>query len=196
MCSVTNETPRIYVACLASYNSGTLHGRWIDCDQDADDIRAEIAAMLRESPEPNVLVDCPDCNGAGCPDCGDSGQVPSAEEFAIHDFDFGGLHLEEYEDIDDVAKWAALIVEHGPAFAAYADTVGTDYATADGFQDAYRGEWDSEQAYAEEFYDDVWDIPEHLESYIDWERVARDLFINDCVSADNPAGGVFVFDRN
>jgi hypothetical protein len=40
---------RIYVACLASYNNGVLHGRWVDADQDADDIRSEIAEILRES---------------------------------------------------------------------------------------------------------------------------------------------------
>ena len=32
------DTPRIYVACLAAYNGGTLHGEWIDADQSADDI--------------------------------------------------------------------------------------------------------------------------------------------------------------
>ena len=26
----TLDTPRIYVACLAAYNNGRLHGRWID----------------------------------------------------------------------------------------------------------------------------------------------------------------------
>jgi len=48
------ETPRIYVACLAAYNSGRLHGRWIDAAQDAEDIKAQIAEMLKESPEPGA----------------------------------------------------------------------------------------------------------------------------------------------
>lgn len=39
--------PKIYVACLAAYNNGILHGRWIDADQDADEIRAGIAEMLK-----------------------------------------------------------------------------------------------------------------------------------------------------
>ncbi len=42
---------RIYVACLASYNSGILHGAWIDALQDASAIRNEIKAMLDASPE-------------------------------------------------------------------------------------------------------------------------------------------------
>lgn len=39
---------RIYVACLAAYNNGILHGRWIDADQSAENIWAEIAAFLSE----------------------------------------------------------------------------------------------------------------------------------------------------
>jgi len=38
MCTAT-DTPRIYVACLAAYNAGKLHGEWIDADQDAEAIR-------------------------------------------------------------------------------------------------------------------------------------------------------------
>ncbi|WP_435656012.1 antirestriction protein ArdA [Brucella pituitosa] len=41
---------RIYVACLTAYNDGYLHGAWIDADQDPDQIKDEIAAMLVRSP--------------------------------------------------------------------------------------------------------------------------------------------------
>jgi hypothetical protein len=30
---MSNEAPKIYVACLASYNNGILHGKWIDAVQ-------------------------------------------------------------------------------------------------------------------------------------------------------------------
>ena len=46
------NTPRIYVASLADYNAGRLHGRWIDADQPIEVIREEIAEMLTESKEP------------------------------------------------------------------------------------------------------------------------------------------------
>lgn len=48
--------PRIYVACLASYNNGVLHGRWIDASADVADMWPEINAILRESKFPNVTV--------------------------------------------------------------------------------------------------------------------------------------------
>lgn len=92
---------RIYAACLASYNSGILHGKWIDCDgKDGDGLRAEIAALLRTSPEPNVMVTDPDTGE----------QVPSAEEWAIHDHEgFGGLITSEWPDLDEVAEAAEVL---------------------------------------------------------------------------------------
>jgi antirestriction protein len=170
--TTTTDTPRVYVACLASYNAGILHGEWIDADQVADVIREEIADMLANSP------------------------TPGAEEFAIHDYEgFGGISLGEYEDIDHVATLGALLVEHGAAFGAYVGHVGVDHATEDGFQDSYCGEWDSEEAYAEELFDELYlhEVPEHVQHYIDYSAFARDLFLGDYYSVDCPNGGVFVF---
>lgn len=55
-----SEEIRIYVACLAAYNSGNLHGVWIDATADIDDIQDQINSMLESSP------------------------VEDAEEYAIH----------------------------------------------------------------------------------------------------------------
>ena len=49
--SLTDTSPRIYVACLASYNNAKLHGTWIDADQDEDSIQDEIKHMLAQSPD-------------------------------------------------------------------------------------------------------------------------------------------------
>ncbi len=165
-----HDTPRVYVACLASYNASIFHGKWIDAT-DADEIREEIQEMLSESKE------------------------PIAEEWAIHDYEgFGSLCLSEFEDIERVAELGQLIAEHGPAFAAHADNVGIDHATEEGFQDAYCGEWDSEKAYGEHLFDELYlhEVPEHVQPYIDYDAFARDLFMGDCFSVDKP-GGVYVF---
>ena len=64
--------PKIYVADLAAYNSGFLHGCWIDANQDLDDIQEQIQNMLRKSPEEN------------------------AEEYAIHDYEgFGKISISD-----------------------------------------------------------------------------------------------------
>lgn len=168
----TQITPKIYVACLASYNNGILHGEWINADQDANAIHAEIQDMLKNSP------------------------MPGAEEWAIHDYEgFEGLRLSEYESIKDVAQYAQLIEEHGEAWALYAEYVGTDYATKEAFEEAYQGEWDSEEDFAENLASEIMDIPEHLQFYIDYEKFARDLFINDYFSAQGESYKIHVFSR-
>ncbi|MFF3416796.1 antirestriction protein ArdA [Streptomyces sp. NPDC002698] len=93
--------PSIYVASLADYVAGTLHGEWIDADQDADAIHEEVAAMLEKSP---LFLKYGD----------------AAEEWAIHDYEgFGGVSLSEYESIERVAEIAGLLREHPSAVVAY-----------------------------------------------------------------------------
>lgn len=46
-----NNDIRIYVADLAAYNNGKLHGVWINATDDLDDIQKQVNKMLAESPE-------------------------------------------------------------------------------------------------------------------------------------------------
>jgi len=168
----TQVTPKIYVACLAAYNSGVLHGQWIEADQSAEAIRNEIEDILSTSP------------------------VLGAEEWAIHDYEgFEGLRLSESEDITRVAEIAGFIKKYGEAWALYAEHIGLDYATQESFEEAYQGEWDSEEDFAEDLASETMEIPKHLEFYIDYEKFARDLFINDFFSADGEGCKVYVFRR-
>lgn len=172
--------PRIYVASLADYNDGRLHGAWIDAAQDDDELGAAVKDMLAQSPS------------------------PGAEEWAIHDYeDFGPLRLDEFESLATVAKLARGIAEHGPAFAAWAAHVGTDSEALDEFEDAYMGEWDNAVAFAEEMFDDLWQmeeimrgVPELLAPYvsIDHEGFVRDMVSNgDLATVEKPDGGIYVF---
>lgn len=45
-----SEEIRIYVADLAAYSAGHLHGVWIDATLTLDDIQAQVDAMLAASP--------------------------------------------------------------------------------------------------------------------------------------------------
>jgi len=47
------DAPRVYVACLAAYNNGRLHGAWIEVTKP-DVIMEHVRAMLAASPEPNA----------------------------------------------------------------------------------------------------------------------------------------------
>ena len=47
------------------------------------------------------------------------------------------------------------------------------------FTGSYIGEYNSPEDFAREYCSELLEIPEHLELYIDWEKYARDLLIND-----------------
>ena len=149
------DTPRIYVACLAAYNGGRLHGEWIDADQSADDIQEAIKRMLSGSPE------------------------PGAEEWAIHDHEsFQGIAIGESASVENVVAIAELLREHESAGAiAYRHFNDLDDARK-ALTENYYGEWSSLADWAEDYLQDTGgleNVPESLRSYIDFARWERDL---------------------
>ncbi|MCA1866589.1 antirestriction protein ArdA [Agrobacterium genomosp. 3] len=152
MTSAADSNPRIYVACLAAYNNGYLHGAWIDADQDADEIRDEIATMLARSP------------------------IENAEEYAIHDYEgFERVTIGEYASIEGVARMGAFIAEHGALGAGLLEQFGGDMDQADStLQDCYHGQFASLADYMEELTAESVTIPEALRYYVDWQAMARD----------------------
>ncbi len=186
--------PRIYVACLASYDNGVLHGRWIDLD-DREEVEAEIAEMLRESPHPNVRVPCPACQGVKhvdgstatpvhCPTCKNEGTVPSAEEYAIHDYEGLPHWVGEHTSLDAIFEYLdearqCRSDEERAAFAAWVSYMGNTNTYKE-FQDDYRGTHTSTEDAAEEWYSEVHyeameAMPDSLRYHIDWEGVARSM---------------------
>jgi antirestriction protein len=167
--------PRIYVACLAAYNNGRLHGDWIDADQSADELHEAIARMLAASPQ------------------------PGAEEWAIHDYEgFGSLRLGEYESLERIATIAAGIAEHGDAFSAWLSYDESQDATdMRSFEDAYRGEWDSLRAYAEDYAEStgMYDAAEKSGSQyvvVDIDMLTRDLNI-ELYTVESDCHTIYVF---
>lgn len=176
---------RMYAACLASYNNGRLHGEWFDLEDysDKDELIEAIAEkVLRTSPFPNVTVECPCCSASHpevffCMACKKTGKVPSAEEWAAHDWDGEGLsEFGEYPDLDDVLEHVRLVDEHGAGWVAFRSYFG-DSVTEENFQNAHRGEYDTFADFVEEWccemYD--WKGDETFYPWIDWERAGRDL---------------------
>ena len=149
------ERPRIYVACLAAYNNGCLHGRWIDATTP-DEIRDEVRAMLAASPEPD------------------------SEEHAIHDYEgFEGASLSEYASFETVCELADFIEEHGELGGKVLSHFGDDLAEARAAFEDYAGEYQSAADFAEQLHEDTGtEIPESLRYYIDWQALARDMALN------------------
>jgi len=176
--------PQIWVGSLSDYNNGVLHGQWIDATQDEDEVRQQITAMLERSPTTTEF-----------------GEV--AEEYGIFDHDnFWGLRIDEYDDITQVTTLARLIDEHGEAFAAWAEQVGRDTATADDageiFLNSYMGCYRSKEDYVEGLLDDLGVVDELdksvdpiLRGYvrIDYSMLAQDLELNGDITFVEASGG-------
>ena len=172
--------PRIYVASLSDYNAGNLHGEWIDASSDVEAMEEGVQSMLASS------------------------HSPGAEEWAIHDYEgFGPLCLSEYESLSTVAALAEGIAEHGAAFAHWAALVGTsDPDALERFEDAYLGEAESIESYAEELLDDLGVLrqlddllPEHLQPYVSFDVAgfAREMELSGDVVTSEAPEGVYVF---
>lgn len=209
---------RIYVACLAAYNNGRLHGTWIDADQSTDEINALINAMLKASPYPNVTRQdwrCADCTHTWtrdvssyqppptvCNCCGgtniahDLDAYPSAEEFAIHDHEGFGNLVGEYTPIDEVVQLAEAIGEHGDKYVGLREH-GCDHDEAIGMiEDNYQGCYDSLEDWAENFLDETGAFsgaPEVLKTYFDYERYARDAELSGDIMTIEVGHTVHVF---
>lgn len=153
--------PRVYVADLASLERGIQHGLWIDANQEAEQLNADVASMLESSPTIGATV----------------WAVQVTEDFA-------GLDLPDYADTVLISRLGRGIAEHGAAYAAYASMVGiADQDMLDRFDDFYVGSYDSPEAWAREVGDDLeWN--EHIDQVvgpmlrpyvtIDYARFARD----------------------
>lgn len=153
-------TPRIYVASLADYNAGRLHGRWIDATLSPDAIRDEVRAMLQESEE------------------------ELAEEWAIHDYEnFSPVRLSEWETFEDVSEMARNIVEYGQLYAevlAYFGDRGGLAESRKALEENYRGAFSSVGRYAESFVEEVYadvlsKLPDFIRREIDYDAIGRDM---------------------
>lgn len=166
----STDNYQIYIASLSDYNAGILHGKWIELDGlSTDEIQEEINQILQTSPYTKQY-----------------GEV--AEEWAIHDFELGGIRISEYESLDTIVSIVEALSEHGEAFAIYYNNVDDLESAKTNFEDAYAGEYDSFLDYATETFDELYahSIPEGLRIYIDYTAFARDL----------DAEGYFIEDRH
>ena len=152
------EHPRIYVACLAAYNSGHLHGAWIEVTTP-EEIMESVNKMLSMSPM---------ATHAAC------------EEFVLHDYEgFEGCHLSEYASFETVCALADFITEHGALGARLYRHFSNDLDEARAAFEAYAGEYLSAADFAAQMHEDCGtQIPQSLQYYIDWEALARDMALS------------------
>ena len=148
------DRPRIYVAGLAAYVNGILHGAWIDVE-DEDSLREAVRDILKTSP------------------------IPDSEEYAIHDYEnFDGVTINEYDSFARVVEIAEFI-RNCPDFGGkLLEYYGGDIEDAENALERYNGEYESLADFAEELTESTTQIPESLKYYIDYKSMARDMEMN------------------
>ncbi|MEM7570444.1 MAG: antirestriction protein ArdA, partial [Pseudomonadota bacterium] len=119
---MSDQSPiRVYVACLASYNTGILHGAWIDATQGENHLRKATQDMLKRSPMSN------------------------AEEWAIHDHEgLPNASVQEHSSFTKIAGLASFMEDHGrlgEAILAYYS--GSLDDARDALTERYQGQFES-----------------------------------------------------
>lgn len=188
--TITTDTPRVWIGCLACYNAGAIIGHWFDADGAGDVTVAEVHAGHFTSPE--------DVN---------AWRDAAHEELWVMDHDGfrGALEgecspataqalAEALESLDDsYIPWEAWV--------AYADNHGHLLALVgewkDECEEAWNGEHSSREDFAQELAEELGMLKENPSwpyDHIDWDGAARDLFLGgDYWDADAPGGGIYVF---
>lgn len=176
----TDQTPRVWLACLHCYNSGYLIGQWVDC---TDVEHTTLADLHVGSGRPYVA-----CEEVWVFD----------HEHVPVDGEFGPVEATQWGEVYEEAE-----PERWPAVCAWVRsgmhvTEGSgDIPSLSDFEERYCGRWESFRAYVEQLADDTglqqgW--PELAVQHFDWTGWTRDLqFDYTVVDAPPPEYGVFIF---
>ncbi len=194
---------QIYIAALAAYNAGTLHGAWVtlETSDDKATIDKAIVDILRTSPTPNVwrqdyeddgetmtvthsysmgydadnMPIFPDAIEAFCK-FGD--MYRSEEEWAIHDYD-EFPNMGEYVSSQEIADVLELMAEHGEDVVCAVLEAESDLSYAKSMLNEFVGKFNSFRDYADELADEMigarGSVDDMLTRYFDYEAFARDL---------------------
>ncbi|MFZ9560135.1 MAG: antirestriction protein ArdA [Vulcanococcus sp.] len=171
----------IYVACLASYNNGTLYGAWIDLEDgiEYDELREAIADVISHSP------------------------TPGAEEYAIHDY-CGlpkWLMSSEWPDLDQLCEYCGNLADlaaDGQRQEAYELACENQYQllSIDDALDSYYGTYSEPAEFAYDYYEQqgtLDEVPEELRHRIDWEGVWHDMDCNGWAALKTADGDYAIF---
>jgi len=176
----STTSPRVYIASLSAYNAGKLHGVWIDLDgKDESDIQDEVNAMLATCPE-NAL------------------SYPS-EEWAIHDYDLGGIKIGESESFETLVNLAKALEDHGEKFALAFDNFGDLDEAVQACEDSYQGVFSTLEDYAIDYMEQsgiLSEVPETLRNYFDFARFGKDCEVSGDIWTARGEDGLHVFSNN
>lgn len=165
MSTEQHHEPQVWAACLSAYNSGVLHGKWLDAAVEPDELWAGVKEVIDTSP------------------------VPDAEEHFWADYEgFEGIRIGEYEAVERLVAIARFINVFGEPAALFLGYYGTDdlEQLEDRFIESYAGDFDDiddlgDRLYVDHGYEQMMqdierDVPESIEQYVIFDI---DAWLND-----------------
>ncbi len=172
-----SDNPRAYIACLAAYNNGYLHGEWVELD-GTEDVPERIQNILKSSP------------------------IPEAEEWAIHDHEYCGslgeyAGLQALHDIEEAYTTCQKEHIEWEPFVLFCEHTGESIhpAQCDRVNETFAGCYDNLTEWAENYIEETGllsDAPATLARYFNVEAFARDMELTDLFTIPHN-GEIFVF---
>lgn len=151
-------TIQLYVGTYEKYNNGSIAGAWIDLEgHDRESFYEACKELHKDEQDP---------------------------EFMFQDFE--GFPRDLYEESnasEALFDWLALGEDDRDLLAAYGELVGSQYATLENAQEAFSGK-QSEEDFAYALVNETMEVPEHIQSYFDYDKFQRDLFMTDYSSVE------------
>lgn len=157
--------PSVYVGTYGKYNDGSLSGLWVDISsfRRYDEFIAFCKAIHADEADPELMAQ-------------------DYENFPRQWYNEGFI---TEDDFDNILEYTDMCKMHGQeAVNDYLEF----YDGLDNFDDAYYGEWDSEEDFARHIVEECYDIEKamgNLAVYFDYEAFARDLFMCDYSMGSN-----------
>ena len=161
--------PSVYVGTYGKYNDGSLCGLWIDLStfNDFDDFIDFCKAIHADEEDPELMAQ-------------------DFEGFPRQWYNEGFMSEDDFDNI----------IEYSELCDKYSREAVDDYMEfhdeLDDFEEAYCGEWDSEEDFARHIVSECYDLERsmgQLANYFDYEAFGRELFMWDYSMGAN--GNVF-----
>lgn len=161
--------PSVYVGTYGKYNDGSLCGLWIDLStfNDYDEFIDFCKAIHADEEDPELMAQ-------------------DFEEFPRQWYNEGFMSEDDFDNI----------IEYSELCDKYSREAVDDYMEfhdeLDDFEEAYCGEWDSEEDFARHIVSEFYDLERsmgELANYFDYEAFGRELFMWDYSMGAN--GNVF-----
>jgi antirestriction protein len=148
--------PTLYVSTYQKYNNGSLKGIWLNLTDfsDATEFIQKCMEIHSDEKEPEFMFQ-------------DSDNLPES----LYSESFSKDNIESIYKLIDFINYNS----EAEAVLAYLEIIGDLDEVLKNFDEAYQGSHRSNKEFSMDFFENIYDIPDGLFPYIDWEMVCNNL---------------------